>query len=77
MLPVKKHLENLVRVPNSAETRRKFLRLDKNENILGFPSEFMDILYREIDPDFVNTYPALYSLYATLALWVVCTRDIS
>jgi len=75
MLPVKEHLKKLERVPNPAETRHKFLRLDKNENILGFPPEFMAILRREITPDFVNTYPELDALYEKIARWVGCHRE--
>lgn len=75
MLPVKEHLKSLERIQNPAAARIKFLRLDKNENILGFPSEFMDILHREIAPDFVNTYPEIDSLYEKIARWVGCRRE--
>lgn len=75
MLPAKKHLKSLERIQNPAETRIKFLRLDKNENILGFPAEFMEVLRREIGPDFVNTYPEIDPLYEKIARWVGCRRE--
>ncbi len=75
MTPVKEHLKSLERIQNPVETRTKFLRLDKNESILGFPAEFMDILYREITPDFVNTYPEIGPLGERIAGWVGCRRE--
>ncbi len=75
MIPIKEHLKSLERVQNPAEKRIEFLRLDKNESILGFSPEFMDILRREITPDFVNTYPEIDSLYDKIAGWVGCHRD--
>jgi len=74
VLPVKEHLKSLERIQNPAQMRIKFLRLDKNESILGFPAEFVDILRREIAPDFVNTYPEIDSLYEKIAGWVGCRR---
>lgn len=75
MLPVKEHLKNLERSQNLTEARTKFLRLDKNESILGFPPEFLEILRREIAPDFVNSYPELVPLYEKIARWVGCSRE--
>ena len=75
MIPVREHLKSLERIQNPAGTRIKFLRLDKNESILGFPPEFMDILHREITPDLVNTYPEIDPLYEKIASWVKCGRE--
>ena len=75
MIPIKEHLKSLERIQNPSEKRLEFLRLDKNESVLGFPPEFMEILRREITPDFVNTYPVIDPLYEKIARWVGCRRD--
>lgn len=75
LIPVREYLKSLERVQNPTETRMRFLRLDKNENILGFPAEFMNVLRREIIPDFVNTYPEMAPLYEKIARWVGCSKE--
>jgi histidinol-phosphate aminotransferase len=75
MIPIKEYLKSLERIQNPSEKRLEFLRLDKNESLLGFPPEFMETLHREITSDFVNTYPVLDSLYDKIARWVGCRRD--
>jgi len=72
-LPVKKHLKHLTRIKNSSSSRAGFLRLDKNENTVGFPKEFIELLRRQIDSDFLTTYPELETLYKKVAIWVGCT----
>ncbi len=74
-IPVKEYLKSLERVKNPLGERTKFLRLDKNENTLGFPAGFIKILRREITPDFVNTYPEIESLYEKIARWAGCGKE--
>lgn len=67
MLPVKKHLMKLKRVKNPAISRLNYLRLDKNENIIGFPREFVNKVKKEIDSDFLSAYPEIHRLYQKIA----------
>lgn len=74
-LPAKKHLINLERIKNPAETRLGYLRLDKNENTAGFPQEFVDMLRKEVNSDFLTTYPEIDPLYGKIAKWIGCSKE--
>lgn len=74
MLPVKKHLKDLQRIQNPV-ARAAYLRLDKNENIVGFDKEFVDSLRKEITSDFLTTYPEVDTLYQKIARWIGCTQE--
>ena len=74
MIPVREHLKSLRRVQNPV-ARAGYLRLDKNENIVGFEQEFMESLRQEITSDFLTTYPELTSLYPKIARWVGCSKE--
>ncbi len=75
IIPVKEYLKSLKRVKNPPGERTKFLRLDKNENTLGFSPGFMKIVRREITSDFVNTYPEIEPLYEKIARWAGCRKE--
>ena len=75
MLPAKKHLIDLERVKNFTGTRSGYLRLDKNENITGFPDEFIDMLKREVSSDFLTAYPEVEPLYEKISKWLGCRKD--
>lgn len=66
-LPIKTHLINLARVKNPQEPRASFLRLDKNENAVGFDSELTEIFKKQITPEFLAIYPEIDSLYNKIA----------
>ncbi|MFH1305909.1 MAG: histidinol-phosphate transaminase [Candidatus Omnitrophota bacterium] len=55
------------RVGNPDLGRLEYLRLDKNEDIIGFPPEFVDALKKEITSDFLSAYPETGSLYRKIA----------
>jgi len=74
MIPAKKHLRDLLRVRNPV-ARARYLRLDKNENVLGFEEEFVEKLRQEITSDFLTTYPEVDSLYQKIAQWIGCNRE--
>ncbi len=75
ILPAKKHLKDLKRIKNPTVNRTGYLRLDKNENIIGLPQEFVDILRKEVNSDFLTTYPEIDSLYRKIARWVGCDKE--
>jgi len=66
-LPIKEHLERMERVGNPDLGRLGYLRLDKNEDIIGFPPEFVDMLKKEITSDFLSAYPETGSLSRKIA----------
>ena len=74
MIPVKEHLKHLQRIQNPS-ARAGYLRLDKNENIVGFGKEFVEILRQEITSDFLTTYPETDSLYDKIARWIGCNKE--
>lgn len=74
MLPAKKHLKDLQRIQNPG-ARAAYLRLDKNENIVGFDKEFVDSLRKEITSDFLTTYPEVHTLYQKIARWLGCQPE--
>ena len=55
--------------------RAEYLRLDKNENVIGFEGEFVETLRQEITSDFLTTYPEVSSLYQKIARWVGCAQE--
>ena len=72
MLPLKANLSKLTRFKNSEESRLGYLRLDKNENIVPFPSLVMKKLQKAVTADFVSAYPEVDSLYRKLAQYEKC-----
>ena len=69
-LPIKRHLKNLERIKNPERDRLNYLRLDKNENTIKFPEEFMVLLRKTLSPDFVATYPEIGHLIRKIANWL-------
>ena len=74
MIPAKKHLGDLQRVQNPT-ARVGYLRLDKNENVVGFEKEFVASLRKQITSDFLTTYPEVNTLYQKLARWLGCHQE--
>lgn len=74
MLPVKKHLKDLERIQNPV-ARAEYLRLDKNENTVGFDRAFMERLRKEVTSEFLTTYPEVAQLYQKIARWVGCSQE--
>jgi histidinol-phosphate aminotransferase len=74
MIPIKEHLKSLERIQNPM-TRAGYLRLDKNENIIGFEKEFVANLRKQISSDFLTTYPEVEALYQKIARWIGCRRE--
>jgi len=61
------HLKNLYRTPMESKKRRKFLRLDMNENPDGLPNDFIQNILSEIEGDYLSSYPEYYQLTQKLA----------
>lgn len=72
MLPMRAHLNDVVRVTNQAESRFGYLRLDKNENLIKFPEEFVARLRQQVTSEFVSAYPEVGPLYEQLASRLGC-----
>jgi histidinol-phosphate aminotransferase len=67
MTTPKKFLKTIYRTPLDRINRIEYIRLDKNENLIQFPSDFMSSIREQITSDFVSTYPQVSSLYEKLA----------
>ena len=74
MIPVKEHLKHLRRTQNPV-ARAGYLRLDKNESIIGFEKELVASLRKEITSDFLTAYPEVNTLYQKIARWLGCTQE--
>ncbi len=61
------NLKDLFRYPILQEGRYGKLRLDKNENTVGFPVEVVREILSGISPDFLAAYPEPYTLYRKIA----------
>ena len=67
MIEPRANLKDLFRYPILQEGRYGKLRLDKNENTIGFPQEVINDILSGISPDFLAAYPEPYSLYLKIA----------
>lgn len=70
MILPKKNIRKLERVENPSISRRGFLRLDKNENIIGFEDSFLKKVRSKIDSDFLTSYPEVHLLYEKISKWL-------
>ena len=75
MFSTKENLKNLIRIDNPKQSRRGFLRLDKNENIIGFNEEFIKKVCAEITSDVITSYPETYILYEKITEWIGVSED--
>lgn len=75
MLSPKENLKDLVRIDNPKQSRKGFLRLDKNENFIGFNEEFIKKICSEITSDMITSYPETYILYEKIAEWIGVSED--
>jgi histidinol-phosphate aminotransferase len=74
-LPVKKQLNSLYRTLNPKEERLKFLRLDKNENLVPLPADFLKQLKKELTAEFISAYPETGRLYDDVAKYAGCKPE--
>jgi histidinol-phosphate aminotransferase len=63
----KPNIKDLFRYPILQEGRYDKLRLDKNENTIGFSREVISEMLSGISPDFLAAYPEPYTLYQKIA----------
>jgi|SaaInlStandDraft_2_1057019.scaffolds.fasta_scaffold02407_4 histidinol-phosphate aminotransferase len=63
----KKNILDLFRIPNSNLNRADFLRLDKNENLIGFSEDVINDIKSIISSDFITAYPETGLLYQKLS----------
>lgn len=68
MLKAKSHLKNVTRANIEKITRKGFLRLDMNENVMGLPNNFVKRAISEINPDYLSSYPEYNKLVQKIAL---------
>lgn len=74
-LPVKKNILNVKRISNQEESRLPYLRLDKNENTVGFDKDMLEIFKNQITSDFLTSYPEVPSLYKKIADFLNIRRE--
>ena len=63
----KKHIHALCRSPNTFQDRSEYLRMDKNENIIGFSKEVINDIRNMISSEFITAYPEVDPLYQKLS----------
>jgi histidinol-phosphate aminotransferase len=63
----KKHILDLYRSPNTFQKRSEYLRMDKNENIIGFSGEVINDIRNMISSEFLTAYPEVDPLYQKLS----------
>ena len=66
-VPPKKNLLKLNRTFNENLNRDEFLRLDKNENLIGFSEKTIEDIHKMVTSDFLTAYPDVGPLYKKLA----------
>lgn len=64
---IKKHLKQLERSLGIEKDRRKYLRLDMNENVTGLPDEFVKLILKEVDSKLLAMYPEYDTLKDIIA----------
>lgn len=67
MIEPKFHLKKITRSTPENYDRSKFLRLDKNEDIIGLPDDFVQKVLSEVTPNIISTYPQTDVLYKKIA----------
>ena len=60
-------LKNLIRLKSERIDRSKFLRLDKNERVVKFESEFLSFLKKSINTYNLAAYPNIEKIYDLLS----------
>lgn len=75
MIPVKEYLKKVVRIKNPSKSRVGHLRLDKNENPVEFPPEFVQMVKDSITSEFLSMYPEIDPLYDRIAKWLECRNE--
>ena len=68
MPEIKSYLSELKRTSVKAVNRKKYLRLDMNENPLGLPQSFVRDVLRQVNSNTLAAYPEYCSLLKKIAL---------
>ena len=63
----KPQIETLYRTPQSLSSRKKYLRLDMNENVDGLPEAFFREIVSDVDWELLAVYPEYGSLLQKIA----------
>ena len=66
-IPPKQHLLQLNRIVDSSLDREQFLRMDKNENLMGFSEDIVQDILKLVTSDFLIAYPEVEPLYQKLS----------
>lgn len=75
MIRPKEYLKDIYRTPTDRRKREEFLRLDKNEDPLGLPVEFIEKILKDVNPSFLSSYPQVYQLYDALGKYLGIPDD--
>jgi histidinol-phosphate aminotransferase len=69
MIQARRALRDVYRYPVPQEGRYGKLRLDKNENTVGYPASVIQEMLEGVSSDFLSAYPEPHSLYRKIAKW--------
>lgn len=75
MIKAKQEIQELVRLDNSEMDRAGYLRLDKNEDIIGFNKKTIKDMLRTVDADIISAYPEVHRLYNKISKWLGLPKD--
>ena len=67
MIKYKKRIAKILRLKKASESRYKKLRLDKNERIAEFGTNFLKKIVSKINSENITSYPEVWTLYRSLA----------
>jgi histidinol-phosphate aminotransferase len=71
----KNHLKEIFRSPSESFDRTCYLRLDKNEDVVGLPDAFIQSILSKVSPDMLAAYPQLDELYIKLSDYLSVDRE--
>lgn len=63
------------RVQNESFSRLGYIRLDKNENTVGYPKKFVQEMLAGISPEMLSSYPEPFQLHERLARFLNLSKD--
>jgi histidinol-phosphate aminotransferase len=71
----KPNISRLNRCDNVTFDRMGYLRLDKNENIMGFDKKVIADILSNVDGRMISAYPMVYKLYKKVSEWLGIKKD--
>lgn len=75
MIHPKKHLKDIYRSEAEQFDRTQYLRLDKNEDLIGLPEDLVKKSIARTTPDDLAAYPQTYLLYNALSNYLSVPKE--